>query len=79
MAENSPVETSHQARPAASSAVYTQARKLFFFSSSISWLMTVPGVTTLMTSLATMPLASAGSSICSAIATLCPFSSSLER
>ena len=41
--------------------------------------LTVPGVTTRITSLRTRPLASAGSSICSQIATLKPARTSLPR
>ena len=47
--------------------------KLFLFSSSKLDSVTVPGVTTLITSLLTIPFASFGSSNCSQIATLCPF------
>ncbi len=45
---------------------------LLRFSSSAAGSSTVPGVMTRMTSLLTMPLASAGSSSCSQIATLNP-------
>jgi len=44
--------------------------KLFFLSSSMLLSTTVPGVTTLITPLFTIPFASFGSSSCSHIATL---------
>ena len=44
--------------------------KLFLFSSSKLDSVTVPGVTTLITSLLTIPFACFGSSTCSHIATL---------
>ena len=70
MARSSPVEISAKQTPAACSPANTEQIKLFFDSSSMLLSMTVPGVITRMTARLTSPLASAGSSICSQIATL---------
>ena len=67
---NSPVEMSHRARAAPPSSMQTAQMKLFRLSSSMELSMTVPGVTTRMMSRFTSPLAVAGSSICSQMATL---------
>ena len=68
--KNSPVDTSAKARPARSGAKHTESRKLFAFSSSMLLSITVPGVMMRVMPRCTRPLASAGSSICSQMATL---------
>ena len=69
-ADTSPVEMSQKQTPAASWSRQTAAMKLFFPSSSMEDSMRVPGVTMRMMSRSTRPLAVAGSSICSQMATL---------
>ena len=76
VANISPVETSVKQTPKKSFSKYTQARKLFELSFSITSTDAVPGVTTLITSRLTRPFAKAGSSVCSHIATLYPFAMS---
>jgi len=68
--KNSPVETSANARPARSPAKHMDRRKLFAFSSSMFDSITVPGVMMRVIPRSTSPFASAGSSICSQMATL---------
>ena len=55
-----------------------EAIKLFRPSSSMAEEITVPGVTTRITSRSTRPFAVAGSSICSQMATLYPLAMSRE-
>ena len=57
--------------------MYTEAKYKLSFAFVDSSISIVPGVIILITSLFTMPLASFGSSICSQIATLNPFATSL--
>ena len=56
----------------------TNDKKLFDRASLPFSVITVPGVTTLMTSRLTMPLTALGSSSCSQIATLYPFFTSVS-
>ena len=70
VARSSPVEISAKQTPAARSPANTEQIKLFLDSSSMLLSITVPGVITRMTARLTSPLAKAGSSICSQIATL---------
>ena len=68
--KKSPVLTSHTAIPKNNPFFTIDIMKLFFFSSKRLLSITVPGVTTLITSLFTIPFAVLGSSNCSHIATL---------
>ncbi len=68
----SPVETSAKHMPALPSLTKSEHMKLFLVSSSMLLSSTVPGVITRIISRFTRPFASAGSSICSHMATLCP-------
>ena len=65
-----PVVMSQKAIPADRESAQTAQRKLLAFSSRQPSLVMVPGVTTRMMSRFTSPLARAGSSICSQMATL---------
>ena len=76
--KTSPVEMSPRHSPAPWGPLYRAARKLFLPSSSMFSSMRVPGVTTRMTSRSTRPLAWAGSSVCSQMATLYPLAMSRE-
>ena len=74
---NSPVETSHQASAQSPRTAQTAQRKLLRRASSRLSSVSVPGVTSRTTSRATTALdprlrASAGSSVCSAMATRNP-------
>ena len=69
---------SHTLIPKYIPALYIDIMKLFFLSSSILLSTSVPGVTTRITPLFTIPFASFGSSNCSQIATLYPFAINLE-
>ena len=79
VADTSPVEMSQKHAPAPDPVRQTAAMKLFFPSSSMEASITVPGVTMRMISRSTSPLARAGSSICSQIATLYPLAMSRAR
>ena len=70
VADTSPVEMSQKHAPAPDPVRQTAAMKLFFPSSSMEASITVPGVTMRMISRSTSPLARAGSSVCSQMATL---------
>ena len=65
-----PVEMSQAAKPAHSPSSHAAAQKLLRPASKEASSSTVPGVTTRMMSRFTSPLAVAGSSVCSQMATL---------
>ena len=70
---NSPVLISVEAKPILLPSSYMATRYVFKFSNVALVSTYVPGVIILITSLLTNPLAKAGSSTCSHIATLYPF------
>ena len=70
VAEHSPVEMSQKHSPVPALSRYTAQMKLLRPSSSMEEVITVPGVMMRMMSRSTSPLARAGSSICSQMATL---------
>ena len=76
--ENSPVEISIIAKPSPSSVSLIDAKKLLEFLSIVPS-TTVPGLTTRVTPLLTIPLELFASSSCSQIATRCPFLINLPR